>query len=304
LDAEPFQVAATSKNAIFVNTAVSGVTGGNGAIYQVDLTSHAVTRRMDIPEVLEVSGNFMAVSGDGNAVAVAVPNTSGGNLMVWHAANDQWSGYQEQGQFWRDIAMARDDNKIAVTPNPGISNFPFPILYDPQLNSTARVDYSDLDGVDNGRGLLFDQTGALLYSPTPGVGVDILDAHTGELRERVRFPESPSNHLQSTVVTPAGDEFIFITGTGFTEVRLDSVPLAIGSLTPAAAASGTQITLRGTGFTPGTHVVVGGTSVAVTFVDASTLTFFIPPLPAGPARIVLSNPDGSTYVRDAALIVQ
>src|SRR5205085_1678867 len=126
---------------------------------------------------LEVSGIFMGASSDGTTVAVAVPNNSSGPLLVWHAATDQWSGYQQGGQFWEGVAIAGDGNRIAAAVNTSAGSlFPNAIIYDAQLNSVARTDYSDNDFVEQDRRLVFEQTGALLYARVSGVGFDIMDA--------------------------------------------------------------------------------------------------------------------------------
>lgn len=88
-------------------------------------------------------------------------------------------------------------------------------------------------------------------------------------------------------------------------VDLDAVPLGIGSVTPTSAATGSGVTVRGTGFVSGTSVAVNGSAAAVSFVDASTLKVTIPAaVKPGPAQLIITNPDNSQFTLDAAFLVQ
>ncbi|MHB8503009.1 MAG: IPT/TIG domain-containing protein, partial [Candidatus Acidiferrales bacterium] len=91
---------------------------------------------------------------------------------------------------------------------------------------------------------------------------------------------------------------------GVTVVTLAKVPLGIGTLIPAngAAAGGTQITIRGSGFQNGVTVTIGGKTATVTFKDMNTLSILTPVLSTGAQRVSVTNPDGETIFLDAAFI--
>jgi len=137
-------------------------------------------------------------------------------------------------------------------------------------------------------------------------GIDIYDAHHGNLRERLLLSGAlPYNVSGLSVLSIAIDEIggriFLVTTAGLTIINLDAVPLSLGSVTPNSGVPGAGLSLRGSGFTAGTTATFNGTSAAVTFVDADTLQTVVPAsLASGPVSITLSNPDGSTYTLDDA----
>jgi hypothetical protein len=178
-------------------------------------------------------------------------------------------------------------------------------------------------------GIAMDPIGALVYQPfltalappppqpvvplsAPQSGIDILDAHTGLLGLRVLLPEGLATtssdidglHAQFLAVDENGQRIFALTTSDVTIIQLTTVPLGIGTLTPAKgpAAGGTAITIRGSGFQSATIATLGGKSVAPTFKDMNTLTFVPPSLAPGPQQLVLANPDGETTALDAAFI--
>lgn len=83
------------------------------------------------------------------------------------------------------------------------------------------------------------------------------------------------------------------------------VALSLASVIPATGSTGTQVTLRGSGFVSGSTVTFGTSQVPATYVDQNTLTAIIPALSTtGPVRITVTNPGGSTYSYDALFSVQ
>src|SRR5207302_7429123 len=94
-----------------------------------------------------------------------------------------------------------------------ILNFPSPHLLDSGLNMTAQVNFPDIQGIQEGPSLQMDRSGALLYAVN-GAGVDIIDARTGQLRERVLLTEPilggptevvPTTPSKVIAITPTGD---------------------------------------------------------------------------------------------------
>lgn len=101
-----------------------------------------------------------------------------------------------------------------------------------------------------------------------------------------------------------GQNIFLITNAGLTIIKLDAVPLSIGSLTPSTGAPGTMVKIRGSGFQSGTTVSLNGTTAASNFVDDDTLEITVPAIGSGTAKITCSTPDGTSYNLDAGFTVQ
>lgn len=310
----PFEIAATATGHAFVTTTVfNTVSGCCASIYDINLATLQVsTANLPSGSLISLNNTYIAGSADGNTVVVATSNSSAGPVLSWQATSGLWDLKLFQEQFLIDAAISGDGNLLAVGSDPDISNFPFPYLLNPQLDVTAQVNNPEFLAVQDGPSLQLDQSGALLYAVT-GSGFDILDGRSGQLRERVLLTEAvqfgptlvASTPSKTISITPAGDKAFLITNAGLTVVELDSVPLGIGSVTPAAGAPGATVTVRGSGFVNGTTVTVNGISAATTFIDSSTLMVTIPAsVSAGGAQFSLTNPDGSHYSVDAAYAVQ
>lgn len=310
----PFQVITTSTNQAFVTTTVgNAATGGSSNIYIIDLSTYAVTAAsLPVGSSFATNNNYLQGSTDGSVVLVPGSNISDGPLLSWRAADNTWRVRLVQGQFWNDAAVSGDGNVLAVSSSPDISNFPYPYLMDQLLNLTAQVNFSEFDALAVGPSLQLDQSGALLYGVT-GAGIDVIDARTGQLRERILLSEQivggPTEQTQTPsktiAVTPEGSQIVALTSAGITVIQLDAVPIAIGSVTPASGPAGTTVKVRGTGFLAGTSVTVGGIHATSSLLDASTLSVTIPAsAPQVSVQFVLMNPDKSSFALDAAFVVQ
>jgi hypothetical protein len=166
-------------------------------------------------------------------------------------------------------------------------------------------------------------SGALLYQPfltgpapaappATGVqgGIDIVDTHNGRLRLRIFLPEPlaalstdlDALHGSFLAIDETGQRIFALTTSGLTIIQLATVPLSIGTISPASipAAGGTTLTIRGSGFQSGATVTIGGKNVPATFVDINTLTLVTPQLAPGPQQLTISNPSGDSYTLDAA----
>jgi hypothetical protein len=160
-------------------------------------------------------------------------------------------------------------------------------------------------------------SGALIYEPfldgpapasppATGIhgGIDIRDAHNGQLRLRIYLPEAfamlntdiDGLHGGFLTTDENGQRLFAITTSGLSVIQLANVPLGVGTLSPASgpASGGTSIKLRGSGFQTGTNATIGARPAGVTFKDLNTLTVTTPALTAGAQRLVISNPDGET----------
>jgi hypothetical protein len=172
-------------------------------------------------------------------------------------------------------------------------------------------------------GIAMHPSGALVYlpfltgpapvsAPFTGLqgGVDIVDAHTGQLRLSVMLPEPLAMlaadidglHARFMTVDENGERIFALTASGLTVLQLCQVPLGIGTLTPVAgaAAGGTNIFVRGGGFVSGATVTIGGLTAATTFVSMNTLKIITPALPAGAQPVTITNPNGESVSLTAA----
>jgi hypothetical protein len=110
-------------------------------------------------------------------------------------------------------------------------------------------------------------------------------------------------HGSFLAVDETGQRIFALTTSGLTVLQLATVPLAVGSLSPASvpASGGTTLTIRGSGFQSGATVAINGKSAPAIFKDINTLTVTTPPLTPGPQQVLITNPDGNSYTLDAAL---
>jgi len=113
-------------------------------------------------------------------------------------------------------------------------------------------------------------------------------------------------HGTFLTVDENGQRLFALTTSGLTVLQLSSVPLGIGTVTPAAgpSAGGTSLTIRGSGFQPGTTAMLGGKTLAAVIKDKNTLTLTTPALTPGAQQLVLTNPDGESVSLDAAFVAQ
>jgi hypothetical protein len=309
----PFQIATTSTGHAFITLTVgNALSGGSTSIYDLDLSSLQVTTpNLPAGSIVNLNNNYIQASTDGTVIIEATSNNSGGPLLSWRAASNTWQVHLVEGQFWDNVATSGDGSVLGVGSSPDSLAFPFPYLLDPQLHLTGQVNFPEFQSIQEGPTLQIDQNGALLYAVN-GAGVDIMDARTGQLRERVLLAEQilngPREVLQTPsktmAITPTGDQIFLLTTAGLTIVDLDSVPLGIGSVTPASGAAGSLVSIRGTGFVAGTSITVNGISASASFVDASTLSVTIPAgVQKGAAQFTLTTPDGSKFSLDDAFQV-
>jgi hypothetical protein len=149
----------------------------------------------------------------------------------------------------------------------------------------------------------FNASGSLYFMAYPSF-VEIIDVQHAFLRMRFSLSETVSNTAAPIAVDSGGRFIYLITNQGLTIVDLGEAPLSIGWVNPATAAPGTQVTVRGSGFNSSTTATVNGLAAAVSFTDENTLSLTIPGASAGPAVIVLTNSDGTTYTAATLLTVQ
>jgi len=256
----------------------------------------------------------------GDTVFLAYDAAPGGPVGIWSAATPNQFTTSLAAESAVDLAAAPDGAIFASRASAGTE------IRIADLTLTTTTASPELEQIPTRvlvPGLALHPTGALLYQPfltgpapaappATGIqgGVDILDAHTGRLRQRIFLPEPlaalstdiDALHGSFLAVDENGQRIFALTTSGLTIVQLASVPLSIGTISPASgpASGGTTLTMRGSGFQTGASVTIGGKSAAATFVDMNTLTVTTPPLTAGPQQILITNSSGDSYALDAA----
>src|SRR5208283_5429562 len=128
------------------------------------------------------------------------------------------------------------------------------------------------------------------------------------LPEPLAMLSTDVNGLDASFLTTDqnGQHIFAITTSGLTILQLANVPLGIGSLSPSsgAAAGGTSVTIRGSGFLSTTQATLGGKSAKVAFKDGNTLLMTTPAHSVGPQQLTLTNADGESVSLDAAFVAQ
>jgi IPT/TIG domain-containing protein len=324
LNSGPARVAATSTQTVFVG--LSGEGGGSGScnacLSEMNLSvSPPTVQPAPQPQVTSVTGApLIQASESGDRVFLAFGNTPGGPVGLWDAAApDQFKTFPAQEQS-TDLTAAADGTMFGMRAN-GTTEIRGAALT--LAGTPAMAEIEQIPGRVAAPGIALHPSGALMFQPfltgpapaappATGIqgGVDIVDAHSGQLRLRIFLPE-PLAMLSSDIdglhggfltIDENGQRIFALTTSGLTVVQLANVPLGIGTISPASGSvsGGTSLTIRGSGFQNGTAVTIGGKTANVTFKDVNTLTVLTPALAAGPQQIIITNPDGETASLDAA----
>jgi hypothetical protein len=320
----PARVAATSTSMVFIGMSGEGgtSTGCSACLAQLNLTaSPPLLQPAPQPQVSTITGApLLQGNPSGDHVVVAFGAASGSPIASWVASSPNQFSTLTANSAASDLAIAADgtsftllNNSTAEVRSNSLSLVAIP----------ARPELTQISGHASVPGMAMHPSGALLYQPfltgPAGVagtrgGIDILDAHSGALRERILLAQQfltdvDALHGSFLTIDETGSRLFALTSTdgtaqnaGVTIVQLASAPLGIGTVSPAtgAAAGGVSLTVRGSGFQSGTTVQMGGKPAVVVVKDSSTLTVTTPALPSGPQQIVITNPDGETVSWDAA----
>ncbi len=324
----PSRVAATSAQTVFVGLSGEGSSIGacNACLGQLNITAGPpVYQPAPQPEVTSLTGApLLQADASGDTVYLTFSNAPGGPVASWSASTPNDFAVSSANDLAHDLAVSSDGTKFAMRAGnqTEIRGADLSLVVVPTTTELESI--TQRVGVP---GLTLHPTGALVYEPfldgpapsappATGIhgGVDIRDAHNGRLRLRVMLPE-PFAMLSTDVDGLHGnfltsDEFgqrlFAVTASGLTIVQPANVPLGFGSAAPAsgAAAGGTSVTIRGSGFQSATKVTMGGKQASVTFKDMNTLNIVTPVLSPGPQQLVLINPDGEFASFDAAFFAQ
>ncbi|HET6932937.1 MAG TPA: IPT/TIG domain-containing protein [Candidatus Acidoferrum sp.] len=328
LNSGPSRVAATSAQSVFVGLSGEGGSSNacNGCLGQMNLTAFPPTfEPAPEPQVTSITGApLLQADHNGDAVYLAFVSAPGGPIAAWSAAAPNSFTVSAVKELSVDLTAAADGTMFANRPSETTE------IRGADLTLAALPTSEELEAVPNRvavPGVALHPSGALLYEPfldgappaAPPVtgirgGIDIRDAHSGRLRQRLYLPEpfamlsTDVDGLHGTFLTvdENGQRLFALTTSGVSILQLSNVPLGIGTVTPAAGplAGGTGVTIRGSGFLSGTTAVLGGKAMTVVVKDKNTLTFTTPGLPSGAQQLVLTNPDGESVSLDAAFVAQ
>lgn len=328
LDSGPARIAATSAQTVFVSLSGEGNSTGScsNCLGQMNLLASPPSfEPAPQPEVTSLTGAPLLQSdAAGDTAYLAYDSSLGGPIGSWNAASPDVFSVSTAHNTATDLATSGDGTLFALR-SANITE-----IRNPALTLMATPAAPEIETVPNRvavPGIALHPSGALIYEPfldgpapaappASGIhgGIDIRDAHNGQLRLRLYLPEAfamlntdiDGLHGAFLSTDENGQRLFALTTSGLTIVQLANVPLGIGTLNPAtgSASGGTSITVRGSGFQAGITGTVGGKSAAITLTDMNTLTLTTPSITAGPQQLVLTNPDGESVSLDAAFTAQ
>ncbi len=328
LNSGPSRVAATSAQTVFVGLSGEGGSANacDNCLGQMNLSAFPPTfEPAPQPEVTSITGApLLQADLAGDSVYLAFTSSPGGPLASWSSSSPNAFTVSSAKDLSSDLTAAAGGAMFAIRSNNTTE------LRDANLVFTGAPTSAEVENIPTRvavPGIALHSSGGLLYEPfldgappaappATGIhgGVDIRDAHSGRLRLRIYLPEAlamlntDTDGLHGTfmILDELGQRIFALTTSGLTVMKLSSVPLGIGTLSPSSgsASGGTSITLNGSGFQSGTRATLGGKTLAVTFKDMNTLTFVTPALSVGAQQLVVTNPDGESVSLDAAFLAQ
>jgi hypothetical protein len=288
--AGPLFVGADNQGRAFVSTGgVVGTTGcgPGGQTYTVNLT----TRSSSIISLTGcTSGSaYISSTADGSVVAFGNP------LQLFSTTEQRClsvpSSYMQYG-----IASAGDGNIFATLVQfVDASGHIVGRMGHPTVLYPSPSVYYNFSPYENGvlQNPALNDSGSLYYWAYPD-HIDIVDVQHGMSLLRFSLTEKVRNAVAPMAIDGGGQHIYLITDKGLTVVDLGNAPLSVGHLSQTTAAVGSQVLLRGSGFENGVSVLVGTQAANVTYTDANTLTFSVPPTDAGVQDISLKNQDGTS----------
>lgn len=322
----PVRVAATSNGTLFVGMAEYG---GNSAgcstcLLQMDLSTSPISSEpAPQPQVSALtSAPLLENSSDGSSVFFAFAAAPGAPMATWSASAPQQFVTNQTNIATNDVAAAADGTVFASRAGNVVE------IRDENLSLQSVTSPAELEGIPQRTevpGIALHPSGALVYVPFltgsapvsalfSGLrgGVDIFDANTGRLRQRVMLPEPfamlaadvDGLHGRFLAIDENGQRLFALTASGLTVLQLASVPLGFGTISPASGlATGATATIRGSGFQNGVTVTVSNSAATVSVVDMNTLKITLPTVSSGPQTLTIANPSGESISIDAAFNV-
>jgi WD40 repeat protein len=258
-------------------------------VQEIDLTNMTAQVRTDVPgESIYGFGQPSSIeaSADGNVALLSAGGLGNSEAAVWKydTASDTFSSPMIVPSTVGDtVAVNADGTVLAIGPFTLDQNLlplvPFPA----------------------GPTRILTGSGALAYDD----GGEISDTHNGRLLLTLDTSGTASGYTNDAfAIDPSGQKILICDGTSIHYYKLAVVPLAVATVSPAAAPPGASVTVRGDGFVAGTTATIGGQSASCTTVDSQTLQCTVPNVNTGLEPMTLTNPDGQTYSLEAAVNVQ
>lgn len=280
LTCRPEWVAAVANQKAFLVYVLAGY--GDVPVVEYDIPSNSFTLRTD---AIDGGGGSEAASADGNTAFVAG--------YIWTAATDTFTA-----------ASGADCVNTCALSADGENLIQYRAVYGPDSLMKGVVASEGFIGTSiNGQKL--NATGSLSYMPTP-LGISVLDVRHGATVRTISLPnyvmtlQSPSLYIEPAdgiAVDPDGQVIYFFTSSGLTTLTFPNDPLSIGEV----QASGTQLTILGSGFVSGAVVQLDGTVISSTVEDTQHILATASALSAGAHNITITLPSGATYSLDNAL---
>jgi len=323
----PARVAATSAQTVFVGLSGEGGTGAcNNCLGQMNiLVSPPVFEPAPQPEVSALTGTpLLQADAAGDVAFLAYDTSPGGPVALWNAATPNIFSLSTANDAATDLTTSGDGTVFAMRAANTTE------IRGSNLTLVSTPTAAELENIPSRvavPGIASHPTGALTYEPfldgpppsappATGIhgGIDIRDAHSGQLRLRVYLPEAfamlntdvDGLHGGFLTTDENGQRLFALTTSGLSIVQLANVPLGIGTLSPVSgpAAGGSTVSVRGSGFQNGIKATLGGKSASITVKDMNTLVLTTPALVSGLQQLVLTNPDGESVSFDAAFLAQ
>jgi hypothetical protein len=299
----PLYVAAGANNqALVVTGGLPGLAcGPRGVVYVVNLAARTVGPLPAGNCPLVGSAGYLSASTTGQEIAIGA--WVGGPATGFCIYNSVTQTYVSNPYLSQAGAAMSGDGQIAASQY---------VLTDGSANLIGRVSRPDpyYWDIDSGASPIYpleqpqlNAAGSLYYMAYPNF-IEVIDVRHGLLRLRFSLSETVSDTAAPMAIDPGGRFIYLITNQGLTVVDLGEAPLSIGWLNSATAAPGGQVAVRGSGFNTSTTATVGGQAAAVTVSDENTLTLTVPNINSGPAAIVLTNSDGTSYTVVGLLTIQ
>lgn len=281
--------------------------GPGGPAYHVDLAGRTASKIQysESCKYLYYSGDgFVRSTHDGSLSMFAAGPGAGGSGCLFNANTQTFIG--TTSSLTHGAAIANDGN-LAATDLLFLDSSGNVIgrLAQPDVFYTRSTWAPGFDSFSSG-GLfmpVLNDAGSLYYWAYPN-GFDIIDVAHATLQFRFSLQEYVQNAALPIAIDTGGRQVFLVTDRGLTIVDLGSAPLSVGHLSPQWAAAGTPVRFRGSGFSAGTTVAIGGKAAPTTFMDENTLDVTVPNVSPGLQSIVLRNPDGTTYTLENSLTVQ
>jgi hypothetical protein len=296
-----FVVADNQGNALVTSGAVVGTPSCGPQSYSIFLANLTTksSAKLNAKGCGSNTASFLSASNDGSLIGIA------GGFNIYLPAKQACIPVANPAQQYA-VAVSGDGNVLgldrAIVDSAGniLGRFAYPAVFYPGASS-----YYNYSPYQNGalQNPTLNDAGSLYYWAYPNY-VDIVDVQHGTPALRFGLTETVTNTVAPMAIDGSGQHIFLITNAGLTVVDLGSAPLSIGHMSQTAASPGSQITIRGSGFESGISVTLGGVSASTAYTDSETVTITVPTTNSGLEDLVLSNPDGTTYTLQNAILVQ